>query len=366
MNNIHQGMNDIHQGGKKKINVLVPIGAVPLVSKTVIGGKTQYTGLFYRIWQQMKPQLEDRYEFEEHFVEQTEQFEYEDQIKAIGEGKYDIGLNDYSVTADRLKYALFSQPILVERNSILHYPRKDYWTSMFTLISDSFIKPFLIILVISILLGWILNKLEPGRWTSTLIPKKFYLRKTILVIISIIFGQGGLLEGKSLHSTRGIILILLTLFISTVFFFYLQAVITDKVIEINKHYNLTIRNVGDVTYLVSRGDAIKNQFDKLDMHVKVIDYAGEAKIDYYKKNKDKYGGILMSSMEALYYQSKNPDLTVSDRTFGYVPVHFAINKKTIPFIDHVNEALATLHTHKNVINVCKMYSEYQDPDLCNI
>lgn len=366
MNNIHQGMNDIHHGGKKKIRVLVPTGTVPLAHKELLSHHEEYKGLVYDIWNEIKPLLEDKYEFEEHFVEQTVDFNYTEQVNQIGEGKYDIGINGYSITSKRLEEVIFSQPVFVERNAILHYPRNSYWNSIFMLITDSFIKPFFIILVIAIIIGWILNEIEPGNWTSKLIPKKFYLRKTILVLISIIFGQGGLLESKTTHTPRGVVLILLTLFISTVFFLYLQAIITDKVININKNYNLTASTIGTIPYLSAKGDAIKSQFNKLNMNVKVVDYDGEELIKYYENNKDEYGGIIMPSVGANYYHTLHPNLIVSDRTFGYVPVQFAINKDTIPFIDHVNEALASLHRKKNIINICKAYSEYQNPDLCNI
>ncbi len=58
MNNIHQGMNDIHHGGKKKIRVLVPTGTVPLAHKEVLSRHEEYKGLVYDIWKEIKPLLD--------------------------------------------------------------------------------------------------------------------------------------------------------------------------------------------------------------------------------------------------------------------------------------------------------------------
>lgn len=359
-------MNDMWKGNKEKIKVLVPLGAPPLASKKVINGITTYDGLMYDIWKQMKPLLEKKYDFEEYYVEQTIDFEYDQQIQDIFEGKYDISISGYSVTPKRLKLVSFSNMVIAERNAILHYPRNNYWTSLYVLITDSFIKPFLFILLICIIIGWLLNKIQPNRWNNTLLPKYLYLRKTIMVVISIIFGQGGLLEGKTTHSIHAITILLMALFISTVYFLYLQAIITDKVININKNYNLNVDNVGNDLYLVTKGNAIISRFEKINVNAKTIHKDEEDDIKYYIKNKDKYGGILMTSIKANYFNKKYPELIVSDKTFGFLPIHFPINKHYIHFIDDINEVIASLHYKNNILNTCRSYSQFINSDLCNL
>lgn len=351
----------------QKIRALVVLGHVPETQRIVgSNGSITYDGMFYKLWAMIKENLKGKYEFEETYLTQEETITYNNQVKMVGEGKYDICIDGFNISPDRLKEVDFSEGLFLEKNAILHYPIGTYWKSLSELLIESFVKPFSILIVFAIGVGFLLHYLEPTRWKGSLIPKKFHLRQTILMTISIIFGEGGLMAGKGLYSIRSLIIMIGILFIATIFIAYIQAVITARVIKLEKGAQLNPSNIGNKPVLSQYGNIIAQNIKKLNVELHTIKGSFSDLIKVYEKNPQDYSGIVMSSVAAHYFKQKHPHFRVSDDDFGYFTIHFPVNKKHVDFKRELDIAIQDLHNGDRIINMCKMYPEYIDISLCNI
>lgn len=351
----------------KKIKVLVIVGnmpeARPIISKN---GVTMYDGLYYNMWDLIKSQLKDTFDFEETYMTQEESVTYDNQIQMVADGKYDICIDGFNTSPTRLKIVNFTESLMLEKNAILHYPNKAYWTSILEIITNIYLKPFIILLIICSLIGLYLNYIEPGRWNGMNINPKLYIRKTILMTISIIFGQGGVLESTKLYTIQSLFIIIILLFISTIFIAYIQAILTARVIKVQSDELLNINDTIKRPILSQYGNIISQNIQKLGVEIKQMNGSFDDLINHYKKYPDKYSGIVISSIEGKYYTTKYNEFILSDQQFGYFNIHFPINKNQTELLNKVNIAIQYLHNIGKFNDICKIYQKYVNPSLCNV
>ena len=194
---------------EKKIKVLVPIGDLPLAHKRPDG--KGYEGIMYNIWLKIKDRLKNKYEFQEYFEETSN---YDEKTRQVVKGEYDLVISNMQLTPQRVNLVNFSQSILVNKHTILHYPRLNMFKTVKRIIIDIVLGPILILLTIGILLGFVLHLAEPNRYKLSRVKQIYGLRRSITSVVASLFGESGFLTENTTLRYKGLLIVLLILMIS--------------------------------------------------------------------------------------------------------------------------------------------------------
>ena len=181
---------------KENINVLVMVGDGQAATERFLSdGTSYYTGLVYDIWKKAKIHLEKDFIFKEHFIKTTN---YTDTINQIESGKYDVGISAYTIITERLKKVHFTKPLMVSKDVILYKDKINIFYKMKLIFTQILLKPLILLLILSIIFGYLMHYIEPHRHKKIEgISKKHGLRRSIFTILSALFGEMGFLFENS-------------------------------------------------------------------------------------------------------------------------------------------------------------------------
>ena len=91
-------------------------------------------------------------------------------------------------------------------------------------------------------------------------------------------------------------------------------------------------------------------------------------IKKYLNNPDKYEGVILDRLENQYFLNKYkyyyPNLTISYSDFGFINETFAVNKKDTNFLNDVDSAIIKLQDTGGIEDVCKIYRDKDQVNLC--
>ena len=102
---------------------------------------------------------------------------------------------------------------------------------MFRLVKDILLIPILIMVVLGIVLGYIINLIEPQRWKKSNTKSEYALRRSIFSAISAFFGEMGFLVENSTLSWAGMSIVMLIAILAFFGVMLLQAETTSKVLK---------------------------------------------------------------------------------------------------------------------------------------
>lgn len=356
--------NSSHKITKK---VLVLTGNEPLANKINLkDGRTEYKGLYYDIWVEMKNGLEDKYDFVEEFKYYNDYYII---TELITKGVYDICIAPFSPAYDRIKLVNFTNSVIMDSPSILHYKRKTYFTTLYELIKDVFIIPIVLILVLGFIMSMIVYTVDKTRWSSIKgIKKIHYFRKAFLTVISSFFGEWGVLTGTGNLNIYNITIIIFILILSTIIYIYIQAVATDKIIDISKEGIYNRQNIVKRKFVTETGYDTGTQLQSWGALVSYDTNSVGTIVKNYLEDPSKYDGVVLDRSESLYYVNyykyTHPSLVISYSDFGYIEECFVLNKKDIEFLQDVNLQIMVVQDSNIVEKVCRAYRDSSLVNYC--
>ena len=347
---------------EKKFKVLVPIGDLPLAHKRPDG--KGYEGIMYNIWLKIKDRLKNKYEFQEYFEETAN---YDEKTRQVVKGEYDLVISNMQLTPQRENLVHFSQSVLLNKHTILHYPRLNILKTIKNIVVNIILGPILILISIGLLLGFILNLAESNRYKKTNISKKFGLRRSITTVIASLFGESGFLTENTTLQYKGLLIVLFILIISFFSVMIIQAFVTKKVIDLSESMSYNNYNIKNKKILCPRGNGTGIHIERYGAIVEYIDGTIPEVLKVYKENKDEYIGVALDYYDAIDHTHDSNGFIVSESDFGYVGAHFIANKKYETLINDINDILLDLQFNMDTYHICKEFmNPGDDVHLCNL
>jgi hypothetical protein len=352
--------------GKQNIKVLVLVGEYPLAKKiTHADGSVMYKGFYYDIWTKIKEQIKYKYNIQEFYSTSSD---YDIITKEISSGKYDIAILPYTPTFERNKILSFTKSFMLDAPSILHFRKRNYFTTLFELIKDVFFMPLFIIITLGLIIGILLYYYDPSRSIYSGIKKTHHIRKSFLTIVTTFFGEYADLININKYHFSNISIIILIMTISLIINVYLQATATSKVIELNNEGVFNRKNINGKLFLSQTGYDDAEQMQYWGAKVEYVSDIRDNIVKKYLKNPDKYEGVILDRLENQYFLNKykydHPNLTISYSDFGFIDETFAVNKKDINFLNDVDSAIIKLQDTGGIEDVCKIYRDKDQVNLC--
>tara|TARA_X000000368_G_scaffold413039_2_gene400394 strand:- start:40 stop:1194 length:1155 start_codon:yes stop_codon:yes gene_type:complete len=373
ISNINDGVTD---SSKKYVRALVVLSSSKNSAATYESknstGDVVYSGFTYSLWKRIKESLSANYEFKEEFKKISD---YDDVINNVYNDKYDIVVGLFYRTPKRLNRVNFSSPIILTQNSVLTYDKINYIQRLFITMKDLLIGPMILLLVLSVIFGFLLHKSEPTRSSyidqvtkSKIKPKNFKLglRRSIMTTIAAFFGEMGFLTENTTLGYKGLFVVVFIMIVAFVFVLVLQAQATTFDAELQKRGVITRGNMKNKHFLCLKGSAAARKFERLGAKITYSSKMNfEQLLEYYEKNKDTYNGVTVDSMTGTRYKTSKLNLESDD--FGLQMMAFPINKNNIDLLRDVDKEVLKLQETLEQEKICKGFFEGDDSEhLCAV
>ena len=348
---------------KPTIRVIINVTGLPNTYKTThTDGTITYSGLFYDVYVKIKNKLSDKYKFEETY---DEEFNVTKALNDIRDGKYDVGIHNFSTTTKRLKDVNFTQSIIMERDVIVYQP-EPYSTlkTIGTLFTEVFMIPMSFIVVLGFIIGWLMNKFQAER-NSDLNRKKgnLGLRRSIMATVATFLAEAGMMAEESPLGTISIFFTVVIMIIAMAFNTYITARVTDKVIELGEGSKYNITTITGMHILALKGQAIGDNFKRYGTKVTEMPTNVKTMIKKYLSNTKKYNGVALESSVALIV-AKKYNLKMTNANFGFGDAVFAVNKNRPELLEHFNTEIEKLQEGLETERICKKYIDDSYSYLC--
>lgn len=326
---------------KQQINVLVLLEK-PYAYKVEATGK--HTGIIYDLWEQMKPELNKKYEIIEHYVETRN---YNDAIQQVSDGKYDMLVAFSVYDLNRLRSVNFTIPIMLEKLVIAKRPMNGL-EQFIQVAMNTFAFNLLLLLALGVILGYLLYLVEPKRG----------FRRAILSVIASLFGEAGNLSERSSLSSYGMISVIFIFVVSFCFVVYFQAIVTEEVIQINKG-DESFNELTDSTLLVPKGYTMANETIASNYGANVV-YKDNSIPDLVRKyivndaNSNEYHGVLSDALLIEELKKTTSGFSVTEPV-GYQAIAFAVNMTQGSLLKDANLTITDLQDNFKLHKICKAY-----------
>lgn len=345
---------------KEVINVLIDVNNIPGAKKTPDG--SGYQGILYDIWKLVRDKLQNKYTFVEHFRKLSSAPRV---IHQLSNGEYDIVIAPMQKTLARIKKVNFTNNIIVNKHTILHLPIP-ITISTFKMVTNKLItRPLVLSICISIILGLLLYWIEPIRFIKARTPKLFARRRTLLSTSASLFGEAGFLSENSTMSIAGISMVIFIIIVSFFIMMIMQALITDKVLNLQKNSYYNIHNIKGKVLLCQKGYTSGSFMARYGAKIKYYDKTNKDIIDIYIKNPTKYIGVILETFDAIGELQSNNKLVISRSDFGFLYIYWIINKRKLQLLTDVNMALFQISFNYTKYSSCKQYLSHDNSYLCN-
>ena len=352
------------------INVLVLVGSesekfTKVHMKQDNDGQMVPDGYNWELFSKVREKLEKRYKFLVTYSD-VSQSDYSKWVEQTASKKYDMVVGAFMKTAQRETAVNFSTPTILDATSILHKKEDDLLNDVRKIMVKA-VHLIGYIIVVGIAMGVLLYFGDPqraGRYQN-LKGKEFFLRSVITGIASVFGEMGFLSENTSLKSIPGAIITVVMMIVSFLLIMFAQAKITQKMLEIDSTYHPN--NVRDKTFLLFRGDPVKEQFEKYNAKIKEVDSnTSEELVDYYVEHQKEYDGCILPYADAYFFQRTRSGLTISS-DFGYFTSHWIFNKTRTNLLEDVNATLLHLKEGGDLKTMCtsNMGGDWQVP-ICSL
>lgn len=353
-------MSDMSMLHKPTIRVIINVTGSPHAYKEKHNdGSVTYVGLFYDIYQKMKKSLEDKYNFVETY---DEDFSITNSLNDIRDGKYDLGISNYSTTSKRLEDVDFTMNIIMERDVIV-YKQKDGANirTIVNLIIEVLLIPVAILICLGIVIGWLIYRFQTGR--NPELPKKLRLQRSIIATVSVFLAEAGMIAEESPLNFTSIFFTMLIMTIALVFNTYITANLTNRVIEINASTKYTRETVADMHILALKDQSIVDKFKQYGTQVTEMSTNIKKMIQKYLQNTEKYDGVALETSAAIVV-AKKYGLKTTSANFGFGNAVFAVNKNRNDLLADLNKEIKKLHDSMDTERICKKYMDDNYAYLC--
>ena len=310
----------------------------------------KYTGILYDVWQKIKSSLPE-YTFNEEFISTSN---YENIVDKINTGEYDIAIGGFSTTSIRLKKVLFTQPIYLNKDVILYYPKNNMFKNIISLFFTYFLPIFSILIIIALFIGFIFKRNIKD------------IKNPYTESILSIFGrnQRGMFDFTSTDKTT--LILSWVLFIISLFSIQmLQAYIING---LNKKLEeqITIENIQFMTFLCPAGFANGDLIEKYRCKVVRMDKNIDEIIEVYKNNMDKYDGVVYTFIDSMFLLKRFKGLSVTTGDFGFDGESFIVNRSHIQLCDKINIIIEEMSNSLDISDICQIYLGEKNKFMCII
>jgi len=358
LSNHHKTIDEDIISEKEVIKVFVITG--PKTSGIVtyendVNGIKSYSGLVWDILEALKKLPDfDKYQFEYTFSEPGYN-NYDETVDWVSSGKYDLGLAIYMQNTNRESKINYTVPINIDAFAVYHYTD----TNMFQLFKDTLhnIGYFIMVLIIlGILFGIMLFLVDPNRNRAKGHNKRikaFFLR-SILTGVATFFGEAGFLFENSTPTIKGLIAVSITMLVAIIFLQFMQAQITSSLIEKKMDKGLSITDIKLKPVLGHDGYAHTTRWE--ENGGKVVRHKGKNNSDLleiYKKDPNKYLGVVLSYYDGYPFIDLNPGIVAS--VFGDTPTCMIYNPNKLIFGEELNKGLLHIRATKTLNRICNSY-----------
>jgi hypothetical protein len=354
---IQSNEKDEEPSEKEIIKVFVitgPKSSGIVTYETEVNGEKIYSGKAWDILEAVKklPSFK-KYKFEYTFSESGYN-NYNETVDWVSTGKYDLGLATYAQTQMREGKINYTVPISIDAFALFHYSN----TSHFDIFKDVFFKigyMIMILVILGIISGIILFFLDPQRTKATNIKnRKVFLIRSITTGIATFFGEAGFLFENSSSSIKGLVAITMIMLVAVVFLQFMQAELTSLLIERKMGEEISESDLKTKPVIGHEGYAHTTRWEENGGIVERFkDKNSEELIEIYKKNPNKYIGVVLSYNDGHPFLELYPEITVS--VFGNIPSCLIYNPRKPQFGEDLNKGLLHIRATKETQKICKFY-----------
>ncbi len=326
----------------------------PYITKDIIitknrKRKIKYSGMLYEIWTQIK-YINN---WENNVKEIEYKPDYDKCIDAIVNKKVDIMVGNLWIFEQRMRLVDFTRPIFLSKIVIVYKP-KSMLKTYFNISFQHYIKPLLIIILIGLLFGFFLSKIEPKRG----------FKRSLLTSIATLFGEAGYLFERASLSLKGSIYVIIFMAIAYIITMVFQGIITTKILGVTNDNEINKNNIKNQKLLISNRLDIGEILSKYGIKYDSINIKIKDTPTYYLKNLSKYNGYLTEYEHTKIDKNKYPELVTTKDIFGYEENAFALRKGLHKLTNDINIAITVLQKTDKIQKICAKYISKNDSAMC--
>ena len=353
-------LDKIHFATNQNIKVLINNSSS--VFDNTKGVPSKDSGLLYDIWKEIKTKLLHKYTFEETVIEEKN---FDNMIEMVHQGEADIVIAPFQITRDRSEKVDFTMTILESKDTVIFFPKNSTYDIIRVLFWEVFLGPLLVLFALGLLFGTILYIMEPKRYTKSVgINKKFAFRRMIVTATAALFGEAGYLSENTTLSLKGIITVFLIMTFAFFFVMYIQAITTERVLDIRQLNSINRDNIKNKTILAPKGYAIAKNIERLGGKVIYVNDSLDNVIKQYIDNPTQADGVAIDYLEAKSRQRDDINLLVNESELGFKEISFAVTKNKIGLLRDINKEIVSLQDTLKTENICKSYMPPGTSYLC--
>jgi len=248
----------------------------------------------------------------------------------------------------------YTVPVLIDAYALFHYSN----TSQVDIFKDVLFKIgylILIIIMLGIISGIILFFVDPQRSNATNIKnRKVFFIRSITTGIATFFGEAGFLFENTSSSIKGVVAVTIIMLIAVVFLQFMQAEITSLLIDRKMGKEISESEMKTKPAIGHEGYAQTNHWEEIGGIVER--FKGKTNVELleiYKKNPNKYIGVVFSYYDGYPFLDLYPGITAS--IFDEMPACLIYNPSKVKFGEDLNKGLLYIRATKELAKVCKFY-----------
>jgi hypothetical protein len=341
---------DIHFASTKTIRVLI------------LTPNSNKKELIREIWERIREKLKHKYQFVETNIKTAN---FNKMISMIHRGEQDLVIAPFQITQERASKVDFTYTILESKDSILYFPKMTTFAIIKMLLFKVFLGPIIALFVFGFLFGIALYYFEPKRYLrASKVSKKNALRRYIVTATSALFGEAGYLSENTTLTIKGIILMFIIMLFAFFFVMYIQAVTTEKVLDIRKINTITRDNISEKTLLSPKGYAIAKNLERLGANIKYVKKSLDDIIQDYIRNPDSADGVVIDYIDAKTREKPDIKLITNESELGYKEIAFAVSKNEVNLLRDLNLEIIRMQDSLETERICKGYIPHDAAYLC--
>lgn len=291
-------------------------------------------------------------------------------VKDVESGKYDLAIGNFSMTADRSKKINFTHPVYLTDSSLVYREEESDPFVLIKNILKIWVKPFATIFILAIIIGLISYYIK-GRYAL----KKNKFRWHIWGTLAALLGEPGTVIDESDVSNYyslflGLLILALTFYIGS----YLTAITTSTALKHTADYDPFDPNTGDgiknKRILVNKGT---NYVDEVKRYggIPILKERKQDGIELLTDDK-KIDAYLNDTGYVIKEKEDRPDFQVSfskwaEANTGIGTTAFILNKRKTDLLRILNRHILKLHKNQFIEVQCSNWMDTRpNKKLCRL
>jgi hypothetical protein len=141
----------------------------------------------------------------------------------------------------------------------------------------------------------------------------------------------------------------------------LQSETTTKVIDLKNQDLLSRESIPKKHFLAIKGSASGQNIERFGAIITYKDFKTlKDVVEFYKKNRKKYDGVVMSYLNATGFSYFDSELTISNVNIGYIEQGFILNKAKTHLLVDLNDIILEMQNKLEIETICKGYFHKSD------